>query len=390
MKILYINTLFTPNIVGGAEKIVFNLAQGMEKRGHSVTVITTSPPGDKISVEEVEGIKVYYVPLENFYWPFDEAPKSSAQKFLWHLRDAWNQKMSSTVKTIIRHEKPDVVHIHNLAGFSGTVLKDISTNFPTILTLHDYYFKCFRSTMFKNGKNCNGQCWDCKILSLPRKVVSKRVRLVVGVSNFVLNRVASDEYFRDVEKDVIHNSIREAEISRNTGREIVSIGYIGKITEEKGFSSIVETLKALNRSDWRFVFAGRGDEKTISTSLIKLGDNAKYLGFVEASEFYKNVDLIIVPSLWNDPYPTVILEAFARGIPVIGRDRGGIAEIISLVSQELVFGSNEELSSIVKRFLDMQRSEYVALSQKSYAIARSYTFEDFIKKYEAKYVSVGK
>ena len=51
-------------------------------------------------------------------------------------------------------------------------------------------------------------------------------------------------------------------------------------------------------------------------------------GFVAPAELFSKINVLIVPSLWHDPAPRVVLEAMSYGIPVIGSARGGIPELI--------------------------------------------------------------
>ena len=53
-----------------------------------------------------------------------------------------------------------------------------------------------------------------------------------------------------------------------------------------------------------------------------------WLGVVPAQEFYKKIDVLIVPALWADPGPLVVHEAFANSVPVVGSRMGGISDFI--------------------------------------------------------------
>lgn len=62
-----------------------------------------------------------------------------------------------------------------------------------------------------------------------------------------------------------------------------------------------------------------------------LGDRIIFTGFVARETlpyYYAAADVVVVPSLFPDPLPTVVLEALACGVPVIGSRRGGIPEMI--------------------------------------------------------------
>jgi hypothetical protein len=66
LKILFVNTLYTPNGMGGTDRAVQVLAEGLTKAGHRVVVVSTAPERG-VRTGTVNGVKVYYVGLKNFY-----------------------------------------------------------------------------------------------------------------------------------------------------------------------------------------------------------------------------------------------------------------------------------------------------------------------------------
>jgi len=68
MKLLLISTLYPPHVIGGAEKAAAQLAEALVRRGHEV-VVASLYPGSSEVVENRNGVRVYRLPLDNFYWP---------------------------------------------------------------------------------------------------------------------------------------------------------------------------------------------------------------------------------------------------------------------------------------------------------------------------------
>ncbi|MEW5925030.1 MAG: glycosyltransferase, partial [Candidatus Zixiibacteriota bacterium] len=65
MKILIVNSLYYPNITGGAERSVQLLAEGLHKTGMDVVVVSTA---DQDKTDVINEIKVYYINIPNLYW----------------------------------------------------------------------------------------------------------------------------------------------------------------------------------------------------------------------------------------------------------------------------------------------------------------------------------
>src|SRR5690554_2365409 len=109
MKILYINSLYSPLIEGGAEISLQLIVEGLQSKGYEVAVLSLMPERKGIKEERVNGIKVYRAGLKNRYWPYTKQRPGKLQRLSWHVTDRYNRSMGSIVKEILRLEKPDVV-----------------------------------------------------------------------------------------------------------------------------------------------------------------------------------------------------------------------------------------------------------------------------------------
>ncbi|MEI9925796.1 MAG: glycosyltransferase [Bradyrhizobium sp.] len=94
------------------------LAESLAAKGHHVaTVCLNKEP--HLAVDEINGVRVYRVPLDNIYWPFGQPEKPALlDRLKWHLGDTWNRKAARRFGRILDIENPDVVHTNNLTGFS--------------------------------------------------------------------------------------------------------------------------------------------------------------------------------------------------------------------------------------------------------------------------------
>ncbi|HEX2386494.1 MAG TPA: glycosyltransferase, partial [Candidatus Binatia bacterium] len=103
MRLLFVNSLYTPNILGGAERSVQSLAEAFVARGHAVTVASTVAR-DAGGERMINGVKAVYLPIANLHWPFDRLRRAPARRKLWHLADAYNPGMKQEIGRIIRDE----------------------------------------------------------------------------------------------------------------------------------------------------------------------------------------------------------------------------------------------------------------------------------------------
>jgi glycosyltransferase involved in cell wall biosynthesis len=65
----------------------------------------------------------------------------------------------------------------------------------------------------------------------------------------------------------------------------------------------------------------------------------------------------VVPSIWNDPLPRVVFEAFSAGVPVVGSRIGGIPEMINEGQNGFLFEPHDsrELAGILSRIVSAPR-----------------------------------
>jgi glycosyltransferase involved in cell wall biosynthesis len=255
---------------------------------------------------------------------------------MWHMLDSYNPLMQGYIREVIRRERPDVASLHNLPGWSGAAWTTLyRARVPTIQVLHDYYPICVKANMYRKGSNCTKQCLSCRALRVPHRRLSRLVSGVVGVSAFVLEQHRRYGYFQDVAvQRVIHNARDAAQLNVHAivaGRDHhgLRIGYIGRLDAAKGIELLIAAFQQARLADAELWIAGSGksDYEQHLHGLIH-DPHIRLLGRLAPAEFYPEVDVVAVPSLWNENLPTVVIEALIFGKPVIGALRGGIPEMI--------------------------------------------------------------
>lgn len=334
MRILIISMLYPPLIIGGAEKSVSLLAEGLVRAGDEVAVVTLHPGSEEI-VESVNGVRVYRMPMDNRYWPFGRGRKPApASRLLWHMGDAWNRRAAQRVGRIMDHEKPDVVHSNVIAGFSVAVWREAKKRkIRLVHTLRDYYMLCPSSKLFRNGSTCTRRCIECKALTVNRRSASQMVDAVVSISEYVLDRHTQCGYFSASSSSVIYNiSGAGAALAPRSGpgNELI-FGYIGRVEEEKGIDVVLEATRYLSGSNWRLKVAGVGLDRYVNALKQKFNDpRIEWLGFANALPFYGSIDVVIISSVWPEPLSRIVIETFGAGRSAICARSGGIPEIATL------------------------------------------------------------
>ncbi|WP_028296511.1 glycosyltransferase family 4 protein [Olivibacter sitiensis] len=332
MKILYVNTLYSPDIKGGAEISLKLLVEGMKVQGHEVVVAALRPEGQQ-GEDVVDGVHVYRCGLRNLYWPYVPQRPKAPIRLAWHWKDRYNEEMKRQLADIISRERPDVVSCHNLAGWSIAVWDAAKEQgVPVVQVLHDLYLLCANSDMFKGDKPCKGRCFSCQVLRLSHARKSRQLDAVVGISHTVLRRFERFGYFQEVPKEVIYNARFIADKGRHAKAETFRIGYLGTLSPKKGLNWLItqfkERVKPARKAE--LFIAGNGqDDYVCELHQLALGDQRiHFLGHQPSDQFYAEIDVLVVPSLWEEPLGMVAIEALAHHIPVIANEVGGLAETV--------------------------------------------------------------
>ena len=333
MRVLLTTSLYpTPAAsftLGGAEIFARRFCERLLADGHEVEVVRAMPrsyAGDEV----VNGVAVRSVPRNNIFLPYGD-PKPALLRGTWHVVDD-HVRASSLLAERIAAFKPDVLHSNTLAGLGADIWRVAAEQgVPVVHTLHDYYLTCPRCSRYRERKICDVTCNSCTLLTMGRRRQARHVSAIVGVSQRIVDIHHNEGLFRDTPiQTVVRNAAYDVgPVTREAVSSPLVMGYMGRITQDKGLGNLIPALAAAPRAQVRLVVAGRIDEAAEATlRALAPQSDIQFLGFVRPEEFFRQVDVVAVPSLWEEPGSLVIEEALAAGRPVIVSPFGGSPEAI--------------------------------------------------------------
>lgn len=373
LRILLVNTLYSPFQIGGAEKSVQSLAEALVSKNHEVGIITL---GKKTETTELNGVKVFRFQIKNIYWPFEANP-NSFQKLIWHKKDTYNKEYDTEFLTVFKNFQPDVLHTHNLGGISVRIWELAKENkIPVFHTLRDYYLMSTSTTNLVGEKKLD------YLFGKKRKKLSQLVDSVSGISEFILNSHLENGYFNNANSEVIYNGFPfPNQLNQTISSDKLRFGFIGQIKEHKGIYLLLRVVEKLNSDKLQLKIAGDAPEELMH----RYTNNAQieFLGYRKSDSFLSEIDILVVPSLWHEPFGRVVMEGLAQHKIVIGSKMGGIPELLKN-NPDFIFEPDEEsltqlMTKLItdRNFIDKFKFDPIFLFK--------FSIESMVTKYESEY-----
>ncbi|SDA18186.1 Glycosyltransferase involved in cell wall bisynthesis [Ruminococcus sp. YE71] len=339
MRILIVNTCYYPDVQGGAEYSVKKLAEQLVSEGHRVLVLCSD---SRTVTETVNGVRVHRHRFHSVYHRLGNDSRSFAEKLGRHALDTCNPLNAHALEQIIGHFRPDVIHTNNLYEITPQIwLTAKKFGVPVVHTLRDYALLCPRTTLtHADGSPCGKPNPVCAAHRAACKAASAAVMAVTAPSEMMLERFAEEGFFPKASKQTVPNAadfdpetVARLCREKRTG-ETVTFVFLGTLSEHKGVRVLLDAFGLFGKSDpsVRLVIAGKGELEDMVKTAAAHDSRITYAGFLnetEVGELLVGCDVLVCPSVWNEPFGRVVLDAYKHGLPVIASRAGALPETVT-------------------------------------------------------------
>lgn len=380
IAILTSGRLPVPAVLGGAVENLTDYYLEYNNTHHLHDITVYSIKSDKIVSPNTEYNHYYYVDIKS---AIAKVGRKVYAKF--NKEPYYDSEIEYFLHKSLQHLKKqnyDCVILENRPGFAIAVRR--VTNAKIVLHLHN-------DLLNKDTYKAN------EIIACLSKVIT--------VSNFIKGRIETIGAGTPVK--TIYNGI---DLKRFQGkshcasitREMLGLNdddfvvvYSGRLTKEKGIKELLEAFLLLkDYPQIKLLVIGgsfygdvQSGESPFIVELQQIAENMRsrisFTGFVD----YENIpdylslsDVAIIPSMWDDPFPTTVLEAMAAGLPIIATKSGGIPESCGdcaiLIDTDNSFAANFT-QAIIKLFDDAL--ERKAMGEHGAILSRRYAKERYAK-----------
>lgn len=351
MKVAFVIEYFPPFAPGGSEWSAFYLAKGLVDEGNEVLVIT--PNLGAKSKEVINGVKIIRFP---FYL---KSKSNNLPGNFAYSNPLWLCWSFICFVYFLKKENVDIIHVHGKYSIPPTVLANILLKKPILFTVRDYQVICnYGICLLTKMKACTlreyfsddfKQYWTNYVLNKGTASLIKNIifaiwgRLSRNYINFfahqanivVLSKAQKSIFKQNGFKKlkIIANSVDFPKNIDNLKKE-KTVTFAGRLTPGKGVNLLLDILPSFFSKfpDYNFYFVGEGILKNMLYEKAKQFRNKIIVyGQVEhrkVLDLFKRSTLVVVPSVWPEPFGRVPIEAFSVGTPVVVTNRGGLPEIV--------------------------------------------------------------
>jgi glycosyltransferase involved in cell wall biosynthesis len=379
MRVLFLTNFYQVHGAGGEEQSCQQVLEGLKQRGHATLVLTTMH-GSNNSPLEADGV------YRSLYLEMDLVPLRHSITF-FTKRGAREKHNLRTFERVLREFDPDIIFIWGMwnlpyslaalaeARYPQRVVYRFATYWPTLPSQHELYWRTpGRHWYSKLAKQALGHIALAMLsretrrapLTFPHAIcVSAATRdllLQAGVpvssARIIYTGLDTHKYQNRDLPEQDHNG---------PGLNVL---YAGRLASDKGIDTAIAAMEELvcrqGKRNIKLSLAGSGSVE-YETHLRQLVDslgltnNVLFLGWLPPAEMpglLQSFDVLVLPSIWPEPFSRAVLEGMISGLVVVATQIGGTPEIIVDGENGLLFTPNdpEELAKKIAHLVNDPRS----------------------------------
>ena len=382
MRIVYVVHKFPPESLGGTEIYTWSLARHLAALGHEAHVFypQANLSRDEVCIER-DGVHLWRAALP------DKPPFAGAVGQFW--RTFRNKATEKEFWRFLSQVQPDLVHFQHVQGVSARLIP-MAAGRPRVLTLHDYWYFCANSQLIKPDRRiCEDPargwaCVDCglakaeakgmrflrPVAALPfvyrnryLRRVTQGIDLFVAPSDFVRRQYIRQGFPRDRIITLPHGldmeRIAPSGVKLGPPPSRPHFGYLGAIAWQKGLHILIEAFNQLPDCASLIIY---GDDRAFPEYTARLKAAVRHphvrlmgvLDYRHIGDALRQLDYLVVPSIWFETFCLVIQEAYGVGVPAVASRLGALEERVCDGETGRLFapGDSSDLTRVLRELIE--------------------------------------
>jgi glycosyltransferase involved in cell wall biosynthesis len=409
MRIVFVVHTFFPNWRAGTEVYTRSLARKVVENGHEARIVCYEPPAPQDAFEGIRGCETVYEGLPVYRISFHK-------RHPWfHLVDYYDPGIEEHLFRYFSAAKPDLVHVvHAMHLTTASIWAAKRLRLPVVATATDFWSICPTFQLVRWDESlCGGPnalaCLACTSQDVagtwPRRLAANRLLsaalapVVTALGAVPVRRPAwlASLLWLSHRRRWMKKALSQVDVlvapTSNTGRllaetglkpaemrecgfgledhalqplparqrnGVLRLGYVGTFRHSKGVHVLLEAMRRLPSDKIQLaVYGSPGHFPEYDERLRELAsglDNVSFLGSFpneKLPEVFAGFDALVIPSLWHENSPLVLLSAFAQKTPVVASRVGSLAEMVDDGKNGLLFtmGDAGSLAGQLKRLM---------------------------------------
>lgn len=348
--------------VGGRERFIQRLIEGLGEIGHEVSLVMAEPDARKAAAPEVDGLDVFYI---NPYLELFPSKRGRADLQFKNLVDYVNDR------------KIDLIHFHNTSGIDVGILDRLKKvlGIPVVLTLHGPL----------------GLDWKGRMNPAPAPSL---VDVFVSISEFVKDSSLSFLGSERVQMELVRNGVSlGTSLPPAAGEGFL---YFGRISEEKGIPQLLSAFKLFRAMGHEAALriVGSGPDRAFAESvsvLLGVEQSVTFIDWLDADDLKAEIAssrAVVVPSIWQEPFGLVAIEAMAQARPVIFSRVGALPEVLGPDGVCGIGFESGDVARLVSAMVDLHlnpaNAEQMGVNGRA-RVTELFSFSQMLTGYEAVY-----
>jgi len=368
MRILYVVHQFFPKWYTGTERFILDLAKQMRRMGHYVEVLT-------YGFDDDTGFSVCNGVMYKKY-TFQTIPVTSIR----HLTvpddlsyNIFDDKIENILFRVMTKGNFDIVHVAHPMRLGCVFKVAKSLGLPTILTLTDFWLICPKAILVtskghlckgsEDGIKCTDECFFTEKTIRERfthsNEISDSVDYIVSPTHFLKKMFEVNNFSPNIKLmpfSIDYNDV-ESNLKEYLEKSDITLGFLSTLLPHKGAHVLLNAFNEAKMSNIKLKiyghYFGAVDYYNTLKSFVK-DNRVEFCGaynYEEIPKILDEIDILVVPSIWWENSPLILLRALAHNVPAIVSDLGGMTEVINDGENGFVFeaGNAQSLAEILRK-----------------------------------------
>ena len=364
MRILFLTNFYLVRGSGGEEESCRQVVEGLKQRGHTALVLTSMHGSNNLPVE-VDGV------YRSLYLEMDLVPLQHSITFFTRRKEREKHNLQ-VFERVLEQFAPDIIFVWGMwnlpdslpafaeAKYPHKVVYRFATYWPTLPSQHEVYWRIpgrnWYSRLPKQVLGHLALSMLTRDAQKPQLAFRHAICVSAACRDILVKAGISISNARIIYTGLDSKKFLNGKpYQRSYDGLSLNLLYAGRLVSDKGIETAIKAMtklvfdKGQRDLNLRLSLAGSGSteyEHYLRRLVNQAGltDHVSFLGWVppeEMPDLLRKFDVLLVPSIWPEPFARMVLEGMISGLVVVSTPTGGTLEILKDGKNGVLFAPDD-------------------------------------------------